>query len=195
MKNNYNNILLAAGLILMATAARIVNAEMGLYNLVPIAALGLFSGAVVKDKKYAFLFAILAQLAADMYFELFTNTPGFYGISQIFTYVALVAVTFLGFYIKQPKALKVFGFTIGASIIFFVVSNFGYYAQGWNGYSWGGFVKTYVDAIAFYKQSDAGVAPILGRLFLPELLGSTLLFGAYYLLQQKVAGKMTKAKA
>ncbi len=195
MKNNHTNILIAAALILMATTARIVNAEMHLYNLVPIAALGLFSGAVVKDKKYAFLFAILAQLCADTYFELFTTTQGFYGISQIFTYVALVAVTFLGFFVKQPKALRVFGFTIGASVLFFLVSNLGYYAQGWNGYGWDGFVKTYVDAIAFYKRADAGVLPMLGRLFLPELLGSTLLFGGYYLLQQALGTKMIKAKA
>lgn len=195
MKNNYTNILIAAALILMATTARIMNAELHLYNLVPIAALGLFSGAVVKVKKYAFLFAILAQLCADTYFELFTSTQGFYGISQIFTYAALVAVTFLGFFVRQPKALRVFGFTIGAALVFFLVSNLGYYVQGWNGYGWDGFVKTYVDAIAFYKQGDASVLPMLGRLFLPELLGSTLLFGGYYLLQQAVGAKMVRSKA
>ncbi len=184
MKNNYNNILLAVGLILMVTVARIVNAEMHLYNFVPIAALGLFSGAVVKDRKYAFLFAILAQLAADVYFELFTTTLGFYGVSQIFTYVALVAVTALGFLVGQPKALKVLGFTIGASVIFFIISNLGYFAQGWNGYTGAGLVKTYVDAIPFFKNSLIG-----------DVAGSILLFGAYALLQQSLAGKMTKAKA
>ena len=184
MKQNHTNILLAAGLILMITVARIINAEMHLYNFVPIVALGLFSGAVVKEKRYAFLFAILAQLCADVYFELFTDTKGFYGISQIFTYVGLVAVTVLGVYMKQPKALKVFGFTIAASVVFFLISNLGHYVQGWNGYGASAFVKTYVDAIPFFKNSLVG-----------DMAGSVLLFGAYYLLQQAVGAKMVKSKA
>ena len=184
MKHNYSNILLAAGLILMITVARIVNAEMHLYNFVPIAALGLFSGAVVKEKRYAFLFAILAQLCADVYFELFTDTKGFYGISQIFTYVGLVAVTALGVFMKQPKALKVFGFTLAASVVFFLISNLGYFAQGWNGYSAAGLVKTYVDAIPFFKNSVVG-----------DMAGSVLLFGGYFLLQQAVGAKMVRSKA
>jgi hypothetical protein len=184
MKRDYTNILLAGGLILMATAARIMNAEMHLYNFVPIAALGLFAGAVVKDKRYSFLLAILAQFSADLYFELFTDVKGFYGVSQLFTYAALVAVTVLGFYVKQPKALKVLGFTIAASVIFFLVSNLGHFVQGWNGYTSAGFVKTYVDAIPFFKNSLIG-----------DMAGSVILFGAYYLLQQALTAKLTKAKA
>lgn len=184
MKQNYNNILIAAGLILMVTVARVVNAEMLLYNYVPVAALGLFSGAVVKNKRYAFLLPILGQLCADVYFQLFTDTPGFYGVSQIFTYAALIAVTALGIGMKQPKALKVFGFTLAASVIFFLISNLGYFAQGWNGYSAGALVKTYVDAIPFFKNSVVG-----------DMAGSVLLFGAYYLLQQALGAKMVRSKA
>lgn len=196
MKNNYTNIFLATGLILMATAGRVINAETHLYNVVPVAALGLFSGAIVKDKRYAFLFAILAQFCADLYFQVFTNTPGFYGVSQIFTYVALVAATALGFLMKDTKAIKIFGFTIAASMVFFLISNFGHYAHGWNGYSWDGFVKTYRDAILFYRKPfDTTALPMIGRIFLPDLIGSTLLFGGYYLLLQLAGAKAVKSKA
>ena len=184
MKRNYTNIILAGGLIMMAAVARIVNAEMALYNFAPVAALGLFSGAMVKDKRYAFLFAILAQLCGDIYFQLFTDTPGFYGISQIFTYIGLVAVTALGFALKQPKALSIFGFTLAASVIFFIVSNFGHFAHGWNGYSGSGLVKTYVDALPFFKNSLIG-----------DMAGSIILFGAYHLLQLSLSAKMVKTKA
>lgn len=184
MKQNYTNILIAGGLILMAAAARIVNAEMHLYNFAPVAALGLFSGAVIKDKRYAFLFAVLAQFLGDLYFQLFTETKGFYGISQFFTYGGLIAVTALGASMKQKKALTVLGYTISASVIFFIISNLGHFAQGWNGYSWGALVKTYVDAIPFFKNSLIG-----------DLAGSVLLFGGYYLLQQSLTAKVIKSKA
>ncbi len=168
----------------MAATARIVNAEMHLYNFAPVAALGLFSGAIIKDKRYAFLFAILAQFCGDLYFQLFTETKGFYGISQFFTYGGLIAVTFLGFAMKQPKALKILGYTIGASVIFFAISNLGYYAQGWNGYGWSALAKTYADAIPFFKNSLIG-----------DMAGSALLFGGYYLLQQSLTTKMVKSRA
>ena len=184
MKQNHTNILIAGGLILMAATARIVNAEMHLYNFAPVAALGLFCGAVIKDKRYAFLFAILAQFLGDVYFQLFTDVKGFYGISQIFTFGGLVAATALGFGMKQRKAVNVLGFTIGASALFFIISNLGYFAQGWNGYSWGGLVKTYVDAIPFFKNSLIG-----------DMAGSVLLFGGYHLLQQSLTAKAVKQKA
>lgn len=184
MKNNHTNILIAAALILMATTARIINAELHLYNFVPVAALGLFAGAVVKDRKYAFALAIFSQLCADAYFEMFTSTQGFYGRSQIFVYLGLVAATSLGFLIKRVKFMNVLAGTLAASVAFFLLSNLGYYAEGWNGYAFGGLTKTYIDAIPFFKNSLIG-----------DLAGSTLLFGGYYLLQQALGGKMVKAKA
>jgi hypothetical protein len=184
MSRNYTNILLAGGLILMAATARIVNAEMSLWNYAPVAALGFFSGAVVKDKRYAFLFAILAQFIGDVYFQLFTDVKGFYGISQIFTYIGLVAATVLGIAMKKQNPLNIVAFTLASSIVFFILSNFGHYAQGWNGYSGAALVKTYVDAIPFFKNSLIG-----------DMIGSTVLFGAYYLLQQATVARLQKSKA
>ena len=184
MKQNYTNILIAGGLILMAATARVVNAEMHLYNFAPVAALGLFSGAIIKDKRYAFLFAILAQFLGDLYFQLFTEVKGFYGISQFFTFGGLIAATALGVAMKHPKALSILGYTIGASAIFFAISNLGHFAQGWNGYTWSALVKTYVDAIPFFKNSLIG-----------DLAGSVLLFGGYFLLQQSLTARAVKTRA
>ncbi|MBA3829753.1 MAG: hypothetical protein H0X33_12505 [Taibaiella sp.] len=184
MKNNKINIALAIGLVLMTATARIVYREMHMFNFAPIAAIGLFSGAVIKDRRLAFLVALLSQFVADMYFQLFTNTPGFYGISQLFTYGALLAVTFLGTRMNSIKALPVLGYTIAASTIFFIISNLGVYACGWWGYSFNGFTTTYIMAIPFFKNTLAG-----------DMIGSVFLFGGYFLLKQAFTTNMQKAKA
>lgn len=82
MKNNKNTILLAILLIAFAAVSRIISHEMQWFNLAPVAAVGLFAGNVIKDKKYAFLFAILAQLAGDIYIELFTKWQDFTALTR-----------------------------------------------------------------------------------------------------------------
>ncbi len=191
MKRNYTNILIATGLILLAACSRIVNHEMGWYNLAPVGALGLFCGAAIKDKKYAFLFAILAQLIGDVYIQLFTKWAGFYGVEQGFVYGALILVTILGIQMKQPKAHKVLGFSLAASVVFFIVSNFGVWVAMETGkadlYNYGhgftGLVNTYVAAVPFFKNTLIG-----------DLVGSTVLFGSYFLLQRAFTNKLEKAK-
>ncbi len=192
MKQNYSNILLAAGLILMAAMSRILNHEMHWYNLAPVGALGLFCGSVIKEKRYAFLFAILAQLIGDLYIQLFTSWPGFYGIEQAFVYGGLLMVTLLGTQMRQPKALRVLGFSIAASVLFFIVSNFGVWVAIQTGksdlYNYGtgltGLINTYIAALPFFKNSLIG-----------DLTGSTVLFGSYFLLQQAFSQKLNKVKA
>lgn len=186
MKNNRINILLAVGLVLMAGVARIANHEMNLYNLAPVGALGLFSGAVLKNKRYAYLLPMLALLIGDIYIQLFTRWAGFYGISQLFVYGAMMLVTLLGTKMGQPRSFKVLGFSVAGSMVFFLVSNFGVWLDPAMPYSknLSGLMSTYEMGLPFYKNTFAG-----------DLAGSVILFGAYYLLQLAVSNKMQKVKA
>lgn len=180
MKQKNVNILIAAGLILMAAATRVMNQELGLYNFAPMVALGVFSGAVIKEKEYAFLVPVMGQLLADIYFQLFSKIPGFYP-GEIFNYAGLIAATALGTRMGQPKALKVLGFTIGGSVLFFLLSNLGMWATGYYGYSFGGLIETYVAGIPFFRNTLAG-----------DLVGGALFFGLYALLQRAVTAKAQK---
>lgn len=180
--NNRSNFLLATLLIVLAAASRIVNTEMHLWNFAPVAALGLFSGAVVKDKRLAFLFTLLAQLLSDTYFQLFTPYGGFYGISQFFVYGAMTLVTALGTTMGEVKPVKVGAYAIGASLIFFVVSNFGVWADGMYGRNLQGLVTTYEMAIPFYKNTLGG-----------DLIYSAILFGVYALATRKTTIAAPKA--
>ena len=97
MKRTNINIILAIFLILIAATSRIINAQLHVANFVPIAAIGLFSGSVIKDKRLAFLVPLMGQFLGDVYFQFFTNTPGFYDLAgQLFNYGALIGATALG---------------------------------------------------------------------------------------------------
>jgi len=185
MKRNIN-ILLAIFLVLLAATARIFNAQLHIPNMVPIAAIGLFSGVVIKDKRsLAFLVPLLGQFLGDVYFQFFTNIPGFYDLpGMLFNYGAIIGATALGVTMKQPKPLTTLGYLLGASTIFFIVSNFGYFIQGWNGYSFAGLTKTYIDAIPFYKYTLLG-----------DMAGGVLLFGGYFMAQQMLVKKAQKVNA
>ena len=178
--------LLAIALILITAMTRIMNAQLHMANFVPIAAIGLFSGAVIKDKRsLAFLVPVLGQFLADVYFQFFTSTPGFYDLTgQLFNYGGLIAATALGVSMKQPKPLTTIAYLVGASTLFFLVSNFGYFLGGWNGYSFAGLSKSYIDAIPFYKNTLAG-----------DMAGGVLLFGGYFVVQQMLLKKAQKVHA
>ena len=185
MKRTNINILLAVFLILLAAGSRIINAQLHVPNFVPIAAIGLFSGAVIKDRRLAFLVPLMGQFLADVYFQLFTHIPGFYSLTgQLFNYGALIGATALGVSMKQPKVLTTLAYLFGASTLFFLVSNFGYFLGGWNGYSFAGLVKTYIDGVPFFKYTLAG-----------DMTGGVFLFGGYFLLQQALLKKAQKVNA
>lgn len=192
MKNYKTNFLLAIALIVFAIVTRIICVEMQWFNLAPVTAVGLFAGSVIKDKKYAFLFAILGQLGGDLYMQFFTNIPGFYGIDQAFVYLSLLAVTAIGFWMQQPKAWKVAGFSFIAAVVFFILSNFGVWVAietgkaDLFGYGTGisGLVNTYIAAIPFFKNT-----------LISTVAGSILLFGIYQLLQTSFVSKAEQAHA
>lgn len=192
MNRKYTNIAIAAGLILIAVAARIANTEAHIYNFAPVAALGLFSGAVVKDKRFAFLFTLIAQLISDLYIQLFTGMDGFYGISQLFVYGGMMLVTLLGTKMGQPKALKIFGYSIAGSAIFFIVSNLGVWLQGWYGVTFSGLVVTFTNALPFYTEMGTR---LFANSFVGDLIFSGVLFGAYTVLQQAMSKRLVKEKA
>ncbi|RYD55838.1 MAG: hypothetical protein EOP56_14855 [Sphingobacteriales bacterium] len=189
MKRN-NSILLAAGLVFIGAASRIVNLEMSLFNLAPVAAIALFSGAVIKDKRLSFIVPLLSLLVADIYIELFSSImSGFYGIQQLFVYMAMALITLVGTRMKnmedsKPAAytMNVLGFSLTSSALFFIVSNFGSFLYGMYGMDLNGLITTYVMAIPFYQKS-----------FASDMIGSGLFFGAYYMVQKAMLARTQRA--
>ncbi|MBK7764165.1 MAG: hypothetical protein IPI46_12615 [Bacteroidetes bacterium] len=179
MKKESTQILIVAVLVSLTALFRVVNAEFHLYNLVPIAALGLFSGSVLSNKKYAYFIPLTAMLLSDIGLSLFTSTQGFYGISQIVNYAALILVTFVGTHLVNRNAVSVAGYTLSGSLIFFLLSNLGTFLGGYYGYSFDSFIQCFTMAIPFYKSEMA--TTFFMNSFAGDMVFSFVAFGILYL--------------
>jgi len=190
MKDN-KNVLLCAFLIVAAVLSRVINLEFHLWgNFACIGAISLFSGNIIKNKSYAYLIPLVSYFVTDLFIAFAQGQQGFYGVSQFFVYGAMMLVVLLGTKMGQAKALKVLGFTIAGSAIFWLVSNFGVWFANElmsssnpmheQGLSLG---FTYWRALPFYNEF--GKELFLGT-FVGDIIYSSVLFGAYALLKNRM---------
>ncbi|HMN32049.1 MAG: hypothetical protein IT215_00270 [Chitinophagaceae bacterium] len=177
MNKNSLQILIVLIVIVLTTLMRIFNTQFHIYHLVPIAALGIFSGSILSNKPIAYAIPLLAMLLSDIGIGLLTNTPGFYGISQFVNYGALALITFTGTFLTNRKVLNIAGFSIGGSLLFFVLSNFGAFLSELYPMNLQGFIECYAMAIPFYKSELAST--FFFNSFLGDLLFSFAAFGIY----------------
>lgn len=124
-------------------------------NFTPLAAMALFGGTYLMDKKWAFLIPIASIFISDIIFELYNGT-GFYP-DMIFVYGSMAILTCLGFFLRgreQRQTIMVASLT--GSIIFFLLTNFGTWTTGYYGYTSTGLMNCYVAAIPFFKGTLMG---------------------------------------
>ncbi len=181
-KETLSNIILIAALIFLTTLGRLVTNYMAIYNFTAIGAGALFAGVVLKDKKYAYIVPLAALVLSDVFFQLFTEIPGFYGGEMLFVYGGFVLITFLGTKIRKPKAGNIFLASIASGLIFYLVSNLGTFLfRDMYPHTLSGLLACYYAAIPFYKNE------LFGSFFLNTIMGNVfytgLLFGAYSLLK------------
>lgn len=174
---NTRTIIFCAALVILAVFSRMMNAEMHWYSFGPIVAISLFSGAILKNKSFAYLIPLSAYLVSDIFLQIYSGN-GFYGVSQFFVYGGMALVVLLGSTMGKPKALKVLGYTIGGSMIFWLVSNLGVFFTGFYGFSLSGFASTYLMAIPFYTVNGT---EFFVNQFAGDILFSGILFGAFNL--------------
>ena len=115
-------------------------------NATPIAAMAIFAGAVLSNRVLAYLVPLIAMLISDF-------VIGFH--STVWYVYASVAITVLiGSEIKQLNLLRVGAAAIIASIIFFLLTNFGawlhhdMYTQNANG-----LLQAYIAGLPFLRNS------------------------------------------
>lgn len=190
MNQNKTQIFIVLAIILLTALMRIFNAQIHLYHLVPVAALGIFSGSILNNKSQAYLIPIGAMILSDIGIALFTNIPGFYGISQFVNYGALIFITFLGTYLSKRNFLNIVGFSVGGTLLFFILSNFGTFLSG-TLYTKDlqGLIECYTMALPFYKNELANTF-FLNSLF-GDLSFSLIAFGIYHIAQQNFSSLKT----
>lgn len=183
MKLN-KSVLIAFGLLILACSLYRVWPDRP-FGFAPQWAMAVFAGAVIKDKKWAFLLPLLSMLVSDtLYQVMYANGAsqiwGFYG-GQWLNYLLFGSMVVFGFLIaKRLNVVNVLDASLAAPSAFFLLSNFTVWIGG-GGYhrpmTGAGLLQCYADGLPFYQTSLVATP-----------LFSAVLFGAYFLATQKSAG-------
>lgn len=170
MLNNWDNKLkMVVGFIVFGALCRLIPHPL---NFTPIAAMALFGGTYIKDKKLAFWIPISAMLLSDVLLQIINGT-GFHN-QMIWVYGSTALITCLGFFLRgREQRQTIMVASLLGSILFFFITNFGVWAGGFYGYTLAGLSNCYVMAIPFFKGT------IMGDLFY-----NLVFFGGYALVRK-----------
>ena len=147
-------------------------------NVSPVAAMALFGGVYFSDRKLAFIIPLFALVVSDLIIGLHDTLP--------FVYGAFAVTVLAGIWLRDKLSLmSVAGTALAASLLFFVVTNFGawLFNPGLYPMTSAGLLQSYVAGIPFYANTLAG-----------DLFFTALLFGGFYLLEGHGRGLVTEAK-
>lgn len=158
LKINRTLILIVLTLVAFGVIMRLVPHPA---NLAPVGAIALFAGAVL-PRKLAWWLPLAIMMASDMVLGTYDGI--------LFTWAGFLLVALFGMTLRGASNwLRVPFGALGASVIFFIVSNFGTWLQGgMYEHTWAGLVLCYEMALPFFRNTFVG-----------DLAYSSLLFGAY----------------
>jgi hypothetical protein len=148
--------LLALALIVLAAALRIVPHP---WNFTPIGAMALFSGAILKDRRLAFLFPLLALFAGDIFI-------GFHKLIPV-VYASFLINVAIGLWLRDRRTVtRISLATLLGAIQFFLITNFAVW-QFLGGYphTAGGLMACYIAGIPYFWNTLAGDAVYAVLLF------------------------------
>jgi hypothetical protein len=156
--------LLALALILLAAALRVAPHP---WNFTPVGAIALFSGAVLKDRRLAFLLPLVALFIGDVFI-------GFHKLVPI-VYTSFLINVAIGLWLRDRRtAARISLATLLGAIQFYFVTNFAVW-QFLSGYphNSSGLLACYIAGIPFFWNTLAG-----------DALYAVLLFGSYALAER-----------
>src|ERR1700693_4679137 len=156
--------ILIVAMILFAAIMRIVPHP---WNLTPIGAMALFSGAVIRNRVMAFVFPLLAMLVGDFF-------VGFHILMPV-VYVSFVISTAIGFWLRERRSVvRLGGAVLLGAIQFFLITNFGVWV----------FLNSYPKTFAGLMTCYAAGVPFFWNTLAGDVCYSTLLFGGLFLAER-----------
>jgi hypothetical protein len=152
------------------------------WGFAPQIAMAVFSGTIIKDKKWAFVLPLLSMFLSDALYQLLyvnglSSIPGFYS-GQITNYVLFLFLTVFGFWVRTINWAKIAVASVAAPTAYFLLSNFSVWAGGGGLHrpkTWDGLLMAFNDGAPFYKGSVEGT-----------VVFSIILFGGFVLLNRLV---------
>lgn len=143
-------------------------------NFTPIAALALFGAATFERKWLGLAVPLAAMLLSDTLIGFHSSMGAVYASFGLTWFLGLIAL-------QRPTAGRIAAVSLISSVLFFLITNFAvwfgstYYPQ-----TAAGLLTCYMAGLAFYNNTSFFLNGLSGDLFF-----SGLLFGSYYLLQQR----------
>ena len=146
------------------------------FNFTPVGGMALFGAAYFTKKYWAFIIPLAAMFISDLiinnlvypvvypqYYEGFTlMTQGWDWMYGSFALIALLGMTVL----KKIKIPTLIASSLGASLIFFVITNFGSWASGiMYPMNMTGLMAAYTAGLPFFLNTIAGDLFYVGVLF------------------------------
>ncbi len=155
MNNNQpkTEFFYAAALVIIGIGSRLAFNALEVYNFNAVTAASVFAGAYLLRSRWSYIIPIVTMLVTDA-------VLGFYYLpSMMITYGALLLCAFIGSnYAKKPSLGKWVGVTLGSSLAFYIITNFGAWAfqtvqPQLYPMTFDGLMMSYVNAIPFYRNS------------------------------------------
>ena len=158
--------LLTLAIIALAAALRIAPHP---WNFTPVGAMALFSGAVIRDRRLAFFFPILALFTGDVFI-------GFHKLMPV-VYASFAISVAIGLWLRKRRTLARIGAaTLLGATQFFLVTNFAVWAFGLSYPRTGaGLLACYAAGVPFFWNTLAG-----------DAIYAALFFGGFALAERLV---------
>jgi hypothetical protein len=167
-----NEEKLALVLIALGAVSRLLHLPP---NIAAVTGVTLLAGYALRNIWLALLVPIAAMSLADLVLGWY---PG-----VIATYAGMAAGVLIARRLLPTLTVpRLVAATFLASLSFFVLSNFGTWAEGWYGYNWDGLVACYIAAIPFWQNS-----------LIADFTSTALAFGLFLLAQRFILFRGAKA--
>tara|TARA_B100000497_G_C7686247_1_gene415979 strand:- start:249 stop:815 length:567 start_codon:yes stop_codon:yes gene_type:complete len=172
MKSLNKSIILITAIVVFGIIARLLP---HFPNFAPMGAIALFAVAFYKRKSLALIIPVTAWWLSDLFLN---NTRyatseefSWFTMDQFFSIIALIIIVVLGgFLLKKLSVSKIILGSTMASLVFFIISNFGVWMNGMlYPKTLQGLIECYAMAIPFYHAT-----------FLSDMIYTSMFFGAMY---------------
>lgn len=136
-------------------------------NFAPLVAMALFAGTYLKHR-YAWLLPLAVYFLSDLILGLHSTL--------FFTWGSVLLIYFLGRTLSKKKTIaNTLLFTLAASVLFFLITNFGVWAMGWYQPNLAGLITSYLNALPFFRTA-----------LVADFFYVAVFFGSYEFFAQKI---------
>lgn len=167
-----NSERLAILLVLIGAASRLLHLPP---NIAAVTGVTIFAGYAIRNRWIALLVPVAAMALADVVLGLYPSIA--------LTWLGMAAGVLLARALLKPLTpTRLIATTFLSSLVFFILSNFGTWLEGWYGYTLDGLVGCFIAALPFWQNS-----------LVADFTSTALVFGLYLLAKRAAPSMEVKA--